>query len=266
MNKSSFLIICSLLVFSWNVFSQDKTLNNNQIAQEEPSFRKGDVLLIPFDERMYYSEFDRSIAENEGFTFNQIRSKFRKAIDTSLYMNVLVNHSVITLLRKSNPDVDKDIQKLWASLDLSYEEVPLQKNAPKGKFLTKKMNGVSENPDNGHLATPQEEKDKYMAILPNNTEVFKEMNEKYGSNYFIFINQVDIKRAKGTSLQNLEQNDFQKEARLHFTILNLQGNRIASGISIGSFHSGLTKLDDYINNGIMPATVKIAELLPKTEK
>ncbi|MBA3899517.1 MAG: hypothetical protein H0X62_04775 [Bacteroidetes bacterium] len=271
MQKILFLFSIIFLAFFSPGLAQEKTLGNKQIEQEEPGLRQGDVLLIPFDERMYNSEFDRGLAEKEGLEFAQIRSIFRKAIDTSLYMNVLVDHSVITLLRWHNPDVAKDINKVWASVSFNYEDIEVEKPGAKGilKAKQKPQKAATSGPvkvSSGQLSKGQEDKEKHMAVVANNTEAFQEMYEKYGSIYFIFINQVDIKRAKGTSYISMEQNDFQKEARLHYTILNLKGERVASGVSVGSFHSGYSKLQDYIDKGIKPAAAKIAEQLPKTEQ
>jgi hypothetical protein len=259
------LLAFVLMLANIGIFAQEKTLNNKNLEAESNPFRKAQVLLIPFDQRMYFSEFDRELSEKEQLTFHQIRDKFRKAIDTSLYSNILMEYSVNTLLKPENADAEKDLIKIQSAVTLNYEAKPSE--APK-KAKGKAQSKTNEEVNlvrNGQLDTRYGEGEKYMAVKASNLQAFQELHEKYGSEYFVFINQVDIKREKGATYSELEQNNFQKEIRLHYTIINMKGERIASGVSTARISANENSLPAYISKGVRPAAAAIAGALPKAE-
>jgi hypothetical protein len=257
------LFLCSSLAVSISS-AQESTMGDKDSETKEFIFRKGKVLLIPFDERMYFGEFDPEISKLEQLEFRQIRDKFRKAVDTALYLNLFADHGVNSLLRNS-PDAQEDLKKIRSSVFLSYEEIP-ESATPKKELIKGKKSSHNSSDElkikKGELTVISEEKQKYMAVVAENTQVLEELKEKYGSEIFVFINQFEIKRSGSPDYMRLEQNDYWKEVRIHYTIMNFSGERISSGVATNTLSSKETALRSYIK-ALRPVAALIAGGVPK---
>ena len=78
MNKKFTFLLTILLISASAIFSQDQTIGVKEKLPKEVLSSSNDlkVLIIPFEERMYFSEFDREIANTENINFNEIRNQF----------------------------------------------------------------------------------------------------------------------------------------------------------------------------------------------
>ena len=270
MNKTlTFFLIIFISVTA--VRAQDQTIGVKEKLPKEVLSSSNDlkVLIIPFEERMYFSEFDREIANTENINFNEIRHQFRKGIDTSLYGNLLSNYDVINMLR-DHPDFKKDLQHIYKGITYHYEEVPLKEQtetlpgkAVKSAKPAKKIAETSKEDKivEGQLVSDFDNKDNHMATLITDKELLPYLNEKYDADYFIFINQLDIKRNSKSTSYDLEANEFLKDIKIHFTILNSKGERVSSGLSSASIPSKERTIYSYLLKGITPATAHIAKFL-----
>ena len=271
MNKLFTFILSILLISASTVFAQDQTIGVKEKLPKEVLSSSNDlkVLIIPFEEKMYFSEFDREIADTENINFNEIRNQFRKGIDTSLYGNLLSDYDVINMLRK-HPDFERDLERIYGGITYNYEEVPLREQAESlpGKAVkaTKSVRKPVETSKEdkiveGQLVSSSDNKDKYMAAIITDKELLPYLNEKYSADYFIFINQLDIKRNSKSTSYDLEADEFLKDIKIHFTILNSKGERVASGLSATAIPSKENTIYSYLLKGIKPATAQIAKLL-----
>ncbi|MDQ3191298.1 MAG: hypothetical protein M3Q58_06885 [Bacteroidota bacterium] len=268
MKKSNYFLVLFAIVCASPLFAQDQTMGTKG-DQVEKTVLSNSVLIVPFDERMYYSEFDREISEKDKLSFHQIRENFRKGIDTSLYLNLLPDHNVISMLGKDH-DFDRDIDMIYAGIAYNYEALPLvEKNENQGKTKfqlnphVKKTAADSKKDkiEQGQLTENIDTSEKFMATIITNDNLLNYLNKKYDAGYFVFITQLDIKRKPGTTAFQIQENEYFKEVRVHYTILNQKGERIAAGISLSEISSKENSLYSYLQKGINPVTAQIAELL-----
>ena len=66
-------------------------------------------------------------------------------------------------------------------------------------------------------------------------EVLSYLNKKYTSEYFVFINQLDIKN--DMSSYDINTDSYQREVVVHYSILDITGKTINAGIATSRFSS-----------------------------
>lgn len=79
---------------------------------------------------------------------------------------------------------------------------------------------------------------KFMKARIRNNEMLDYLCLRYNVDYFLFINQLDIIKTSSGNRATL-QNDGKRMAKVHFTILDRNGNETYSGIESCRFSSHL---------------------------
>ncbi|HET6244391.1 MAG: hypothetical protein H0V01_07845 [Bacteroidetes bacterium] len=267
MKEIKILLVLSFLVFTAQLFAQDLTIGGKEKTQKNStdSVVKNKVMIIPFEERMYFSEFDKEISEADNLSFQQIRDKFRNGVDTALYLNFLPICNVLSMLRKGS-EYENDIDLIYAGIGYSYEVLPVDESSTQTKVQnrnsTKKIQSVNEKGkiSKGQLLDNQDNQEKFMATTITNENLLNYLNKKYDVEYFVFVNQLDVKRKSGTTVYEIQDNEYIKEVRIHYTILDYQGKRLAAGISSSEVPSKDRSFYSYFQKGIKPGTSQIAKI------
>ena len=68
-----------------------------------------------------------------------------------------------------------------------------------------------------------------------NVEVIEYLNKKYLSEYFVFINELDIKNNMDS--YDINTDTYQREVTVHYSILDKTGKTISAGVATSSFSS-----------------------------
>ena len=75
---------------------------------------------------------------------------------------------------------------------------------------------------------PVEDNALYMhAVIPNAKSLFKELNEQYNADIFVFITQMEIKTNYKTCL-DIANKIYRREVMLHFSVYDINGNLLAA--------------------------------------
>ena len=89
-----------------------------------------------------------------------------------------------------------------------------------------------------------------------NNEVLNYLNKKYKAEYFLFINQLDIKNDKDS--YNITTNTYLRRVEVHYTILDRNGKQIDAGIASSSFSSKENNPKKIVALSFSPAATYIA--------
>ncbi|MDD3859759.1 MAG: hypothetical protein PHW83_06130 [Bacteroidales bacterium] len=207
---------------------------------------KGDnqkrILLVPFDPRIYINDATGIIAAEDGSTHDEILEYFRYQFNLQLYDAMMDSCTIISLFTDNTRQDKEDINGLYSII--SYELVKAMPNNP-------------ENPDNekkGYFAKKREEKeqqrrleeisqyntrivdgeivgkrqpthDMYLNIVFHQPEVLTEIANRRDVDYFLFINQFEIKGNYGDPYLT-GNSKSERTIKVHFSIYNSQGNLI----------------------------------------
>ena len=79
------LFFLVLITISFNAFSQETTAGD---VSNKNSNNKGSVLIIPFEPKLYISDIDNQIAVKNEMNFQDIKAKFRAALDQNIFITL----------------------------------------------------------------------------------------------------------------------------------------------------------------------------------
>jgi len=256
MKKLAFLI---LVVFSvmLNSFQQLSAQNSTTGELEETSVNnKNSVLIIPFENKMYISDIDRDISQKSELTFHQIKAKFRAALDQNIYIALKKYYKPLSFYSIEPEEAKKELAYIYNSIGYKYEVVPQEEVVEKenvgtkflGKFKKKDKEEeyIEASIQNGEVVSQVDNREKYMKTTLANEKLLPSLQKKYNTEHYLFINELDIKRAANDAYQASEE-QYQREIKVHYTIFDVNGNEVSSGAIKSRFSSNQNDIDKIIN-------------------
>jgi len=217
-------------------------------AQEYLDFNTGAnrtkrILLVPFDPRIYYNDATAIIARNTGETHDEIMLYFREQFSLQLYNAMMDSCTVVNLLTDNTRQAQEDISGLYSSI--SYELRLAMQNNPEDPdevenmnfFLRrryekeqKKKNEAMDNSrtrivDGEIVGHRQPVEDKYLHIVFHQPEVLSEIASRRDIDYFLFINQFDIKGNYGDPYLS-GNSKSERIIKVHFSLYNAEGKLV----------------------------------------
>jgi hypothetical protein len=221
----------------------------------------GKIMLIPFEPKLYMSEIDKKVNEQTNWNFNQIRENFRHQLDEQLQLKLKRYSSCVSFYADSSR-MAKDLQYIYTSTHLAFD--PLNKPSSSASKASK-TSGIKD----GQLAVEMSTEKKFTNILLSNNELLPYLNKKYKADYFIFINQLDIKNDRDS--YNITTNTFLRKVDVHYTILDKTGKLIIAGLASSGFSSKENNPKKIVAQSFSPVATYIvtkftAVINPSTEK
>ncbi len=221
--KTYFLIFCLLLLIFNPLSAQEGTRN----AATSSGELTGKIMLIPFEPKLYMSEIDIKINQQTKWNFEQIRENFRHQMDVQLKSKLQSIGSVVSFYSDSTK-MYKDLNYMYKSTRLAVDLVdkPSQSNTP-----DKKQSGIK----NGQIEVEVSTDKKFMTTKVNDNEVLPFFTNKYKSEYFVFVNELDIKSVPDSYV--ISTDSYLREVSVHYTIIDKFGKTISAGIVAFRFSS-----------------------------
>ena len=280
MLKQTFLIALFILS-NIILFAQDQTMGKKERITFEidkgGSKIKKKVLIIPFDNKMYMSEVDREVSEENQLDFNQIRSKFRKSLNELLFIALNENYKAFSMLN-DDKDLQEDLLRIYYSLGFKYDVV---EKTPEEKELEKKSSGsqkrvlVNKKKDDtkttsgiqkGEVISNPNNEIRFMNSVIASPTILEHLSRKYGAELLIFINQMDIKHSPESTAYTLADNTSNREIKIHYTIMDIKGKQQSAGAAFSSFSGNDNNINNIINSSFPNLVKKILSSLPAIPK
>ena len=209
--------------------------------------RQKRVLVRPFDERIYFNDATADIARRDGLTHDEIMEYFRYQLNLYLINSLIDSCEVVDLLKNNTREDEADISGLYTTMsyelrlaeyELDYENMSVlaRKRAEKQEETRRKqreeeMKGSRPRIQNGELVGHrQNTDDMYLHIIIGQPEVLKEIATRRNVDYFLFINQFDIKTDFRDPYISGQRN-VQRLMRVHFSIYNTDGEFISGNFA-----------------------------------
>jgi hypothetical protein len=221
--KNIILLISQFIVLFSMAQEGTRTTKNTPVAAD--AGRK--IMIIPFEPKLYMSDIDMKINEQTKWKFEKIRENFRQQLNTQLKLNLQSIAPVVSFYSDS-VKMAKDLSYIYRSTSLSYD---LISNPNEVKAPATKHNGIK----NGQLVVEVNLDKKFMNTKINDSKLLSYLNTKYKTEYFVFINQFDIKNNLDT--YDIATDIYQREITVHYSILDKTGKNISAGIATSNFSS-----------------------------
>ena len=223
------------------------------------------VLVVPFDPRIYFNDATSLILKNEKMSHDELMQYFRYQFNLQL-VNSLIDSCNVVSLYTDNTRVDqKDIDNLYSII--SYEWRIDQPNRPENPENQKKKNYFERKKEekeqkkreqeledsrtriqNGEIVSkPVRKDDHYLHIVFHQTEVLEEIARRLKIDYFIFINQFEIKGIYGDPYLSGNPK-AERIFNVHFSIYNSKGNFIHGSFGQTKIPFNLDDKDEIVRN------------------
>lgn len=264
MNKIFSLL--AILVFSLTAFAQNNTMGTS-VNSEVSGKQK--ILIIPFEPRLYVSDIDRDLVTENEMNFQDVKAKFRSALDQNIYISLKKYYSPLSFYTLPQEDAIKELSYIYNSIGYKYEVMPKEEPVEKENAGKKLMNKFKKKDkeenyedakiENGQIVSLVDNREKYMMTKISNDNLINTLNQAYHVNYYLFINELDIKRTRiETSGLNPQ---VQREIKVHYTIFNNQEQVVASGAVKTLFDGNQNDINKISKNQFALIADKLVEKL-----
>lgn len=233
---TKFFFVLFVTVFSLNLTAQTTTKNDGTTTSTS-AVKKTKVLVIPWDPKMFNcsSDITRAISSETGQKYNQIQESMRKGMVEQMKKAFGSGYTVTSLL-DDTAKMKADLHYVYTCTSISYTPVNFPLNATKADSAKlKAAPGIQK----GQVQTSVDETDKFMNTVLLSPNLLGYLKNKYGVEYVVFFNEVDLENDLGTDPYNLQgKEDFTRSVVAHWTIFNTtDGKRIAMGKTKSNFSS-----------------------------
>ena len=231
------LVILLFLVFAGFVYGQEFLDFNSRYNRQKR------VLVVPFDERIYFNDATPEIARRDGITHDEIMEYFRYQLNLQLKNALMDSCEIVDLMSNNTREDEADIIGLYTTMsyELRLAEFELdtenmgaiaRKRAEKQEEARRKvreeqMANARPGIRNGELVgQKQNTDDMYLHIIIEQPDILKEIASRRKVDYFLFVNQFDIKTDYRDPYMSGNRN-MQRLLRVHFSIYNTSGEFVS---------------------------------------
>jgi hypothetical protein len=188
----------------------------------------GKIMIIPFEPQMYMGDIGEKIYIESKWNYKQLTEYFRRQLDNQLKLKLQSIESPVVSFYIDSAKTAKDLGYIYKSTVISFDLVE-KPTAP--TVENKKQSGVK----NGQLAVEVSNDKKFTNTKFSDKELIPFLNKKYKSEYFIFINELDIRTVSES--YDLASDTYQREVTVHYTIVDHNSKLIAAGATSSKFSS-----------------------------
>jgi len=212
----------------------------------------GKIMIVPFEPQMYMGDIGEKIYIESKWNFKQISEYFRHQLDNQLKLKLQSIASPVVSFYIDSTKTCKDLEYIYKSTSLSFD--PIDK--PVAPTIENKK---TSNIKNGQLSVEISNDKKFTNAKFTNKELIPFLNKKYKSEYFVFINELDI-RSMAESY-DIASDTYQREVVVHYTIVDDMSKLITAGAASYRFSSKINDPKKIVGLTFSPIAAYIAAKL-----
>lgn len=243
------------------------------------------VLIVPFDPYLYFSDADDEIAARSNMPRTKVRQVFRRRLNAMLEAPGYEN---IYLLGGKAKDTLSDLNRIYSSVTYNYQETinnpnlkndDLEANASASNskggssstdmkgWLEKQKNKLSGNgnTNDSRYEIPKDHGKYFGVKIKNPQEFYSFFNTKYGIDYYIFVSQFEVKTDYEHCLDRAA-NNFERTFTVHFSIYDSTGKQIAGNKFKTHYNSNSNSVMQIVADNIPKVAERILAELPRAER
>ncbi|MCA0428899.1 MAG: hypothetical protein LCH32_00190 [Bacteroidetes bacterium] len=249
---NTYLFLILLLLFNYSNAQQTTINKKNNDAIDRNSIDKNKVMLIPFEPKLYMSEIDYKICSETKLSTKEVKHQFRDGINEQIGLAFKSEKISSVDLMSDSAKFKKELYSIYSNLSYEYQKVPNQENyqPPKKEKDKKEIN-------KGQIVVETNTDERFMNAKVTNAKLIPLLGAKYKCNYFIFINQLDIKASGNSRPGQISTGVENRKIIVHYTVFSLDAKEINSGIAEEEFSTTLNNPKKIIDKHFS----KVAQLI-----
>jgi hypothetical protein len=243
---------------------------DGELLSSAPPLR---VMIIPFHPNYYLSDADRELAEVNDKKPEELSRIFRYGLDLSMEAQVRNVFDSYSFLSDTADVADANLKSLYSGVTYKYQKPfnLLAGDVEKKDTHVETLFGKpqEEEEEKGSRWKKKEEEpgpSEYMNAEVRDPAVLTDFSLVYGVEYFVFLNQFELKTNYETCLDRTT-NNFKREVLVHYSIYNARGEQLKGSVINVVFGSNDNHLDQIIGEYLPQITAGIQrELLGQIVK
>ena len=229
------------------------------------------ILVVPFDPYLYFSDADYEIARQSKIPRQSVRHVFRGRLNAMLAPK---GYETIHLLGGVYRDSVSELSRIYQSLNYSYQDnkqsrynqQPVVKEDEKGAVAwvqrqKEKMGIRSELKD---VPVAQDPK-KHFGVEVKDSSFFDYFNGQYGIDYYVFINQFEVKTVYENCLDRAAQN-YERNFLVHYSIYDSNGELVSGNKVKVPYHSNINDVQRIVSDNMPNMAKRVLDDLPAANK
>ena len=204
---------------------------------DSTSLQKNNVLIIPYNPMMHLSDADQDISEGSEKEIPEVRATLRRELIRALNKQFADLYNVNVIQNDFVGDEKSEEDLVYHTQYYEQDSVyPLrfpsrfQKKDTASSLLA--LKGKKYTGDTFYINSGLRDR-----------KVFGSLENKYSNNYFIFINELDIKTHFDDCV-NLAMKIYKRDLKVHYTIMDKEGKQIYGDVAVVHFQSNSNSVDE----------------------
>ncbi|TPE44649.1 LysM peptidoglycan-binding domain-containing protein [Pontibacter mangrovi] len=232
---------------------------------------KSRVLVVPFDPHLYFSDADYEIARQSRIPRQNVRYVFRGRLNAMLAPE---GYETVHLLGGVYRDSVSELSRLYKSLHYAYADnkqsrynhQPAAKEE-KGNVLSwvKEQKGKLGLQGQPAVLPVAQDPDKHFGVTVKDPEFFSYFNNQYGIDYYVFINQFEVKTIYEHCLDRAAQN-YQRDFTVHYSIYDSKGQLVSGNRVKVPFESNINDVNRIVRDSMPAMAERVLADLPNATK
>lgn len=233
------------------------------------------LLIIPFDPYLYFSDADHEIAAKSKIVPTRVREVFRRRMTAMMQMP---GYESIFLLGGKFEDTLRDLNKIYSSVSYGYQDA-INTSASLGNHTEKATASPAKNkswldkqrdkftsPQLAQKAVYDKNEGQYFGVkIRNPEEFFSYFGQKYSVDYYIFVNQFEVKTNYENCLDRAAH-DFERTFTTHFSIFDSTGKQVAGNKFKTYYNSNSSYIYTIVADNMEKIAQRILSELPTVGK
>jgi len=205
-----------------------------------PEQRQLSFLIVPYKPMMHLSDADNDLARYSEMNQQEVRNQLRLGLLKNLNTKLVMEYEVKIPDQDFVESDDRDLELIYNSLAFGEDTVfPLKANSKKDSMHWKKKIFKAETPTKKTI-------DKtYINVDFYDQHLLSDLATKYRSDYFIFLNELDIKTNFADCL-DLALKIYQRELKVHYSVFDRTGKQVFGDVAVVNFPSNSNDVDEII--------------------
>lgn len=226
-----------LILMTASKISLSTPTDSSAISIEQNSFS---FLVIPYKPMMHLSDADNDLSRYSELTPQEIREKLRVGLLKNLNSKLVLEYETKIPDQDFVQNDERDLELIYNSLAFGQDTVyPLKANAVKDSLHSKKKAFASKD------ATTKNIEKSYINVAFYDQKLLPDLARKYSADYFIFLNELDIKTNYADCL-DLALKIYQRDLKVHYSIFDRNGKQVYGDVAVVKFPSNSNDVDEII--------------------
>jgi LysM repeat protein len=241
------------------------------VLNYDPSRKQ--ILVIPFDPYLYFSDADDEIAAKSKITRTKVRDVFRRRLNALLEAP---GYEMIYLLGGRAKDTLSDLNKIYSSVSYAYQaainnpnyKAPIKAGEEVNNDMTwleKQKHKLSSANKDAKYEVPEDYGSYFGVKVRNPADFYAFFSNKYNVDYYVFVNQFEVKTNYENCLDRAAQN-YERTFTTHFSIFDANGKQIAGNKFKTHYSSNSNYIFQIVADNMPKVAERILAELPQSDK